>query len=68
MLGKIIEAQDELEISDEDMPPILEHIQSLIRDAEKRFLSWLPPIPEKTQNQTAEAVGALTNGFCSCPR
>lgn len=39
LLGRIIQAQDDLAIPDENMPPILEHIQNLVRDAEKRFLS-----------------------------
>lgn len=39
ILGAIFEAQDELEISDEDMPAILEYIQNLVSDARRASLS-----------------------------
>jgi hypothetical protein len=39
ILGAIIDAQDELEISDEDMPAILDYIQNLVGEARKRSLS-----------------------------
>lgn len=39
LLGEIIKAQDNLAIPDEDMPPILDHIQGIIKQAERSLLS-----------------------------
>lgn len=39
LLGRIIEAQDDLAIPDENMPPILDVIQGIVKQAERSLLS-----------------------------